>query len=309
MEKSKQTGKRLMKKNKKRICIGMMCCVAFFVHAQDPLPAPLAGDRPLPSIAPLAKLSGIQDTIEVYVPMPRVFRNTTENSVFDPEGILCPVWERMKRLRRGESDDTLRIVHIGDSHVRGGFFPQAAADKFAYSLGAVSYTGMGVNGATSLTFTHPDRIAGIVALNPELIVLSLGTNESHNHRYHSSTHYHQIDELVCLLKARLPDTPILLTTPPGSYEGYRGRRRTSALTINSRTFTVVKTICRYAQEKRLAVWDMYSLVGGEKDACRNWKEARLLRPDHIHYMPEGYKLQGELLYEALIRSYNAYVTR
>ena len=35
--------------------------------------------------------------------------------------------------------------------------------------------------------------------------------------------------------------------------------------------------------------------------------AGLMRPDHVHFMPAGYTLQGELLYEAIVKTYNAYV--
>lgn len=82
------------------------------------------------------------------------------------------------------------------------------------TFGAVSYIDKGVNGATCLTFTHPDRIAEIAALKPELLILSFGTNESHNRRYNINVHYNQMDELVKLLHDSLPNVPILLTTPP-----------------------------------------------------------------------------------------------
>ncbi len=299
-----------MKRNKRALfCLVGGLWFSALVSAQDPLPASLKGDRPFATISPLADLSSIQDTVEVYVSLPHVFRNTGENYIDDPAGILYPIWERMRTIRRGTSNDTLRIVHIGDSHVRGAIFPRTAGDLLTYAFGTTSYTEMGVNGATCLTFTHADRINQIAALRPELIIFSFGTNESHNRRYQSMVHYRQIDELVRLVREKIPDVAILLTTPPGSYEGYRGRRRTSALTINPRTAVAAKTICEYAREKGLAVWNMYTVVGGEKDACRNWKTAKLLRPDHVHYLPEGYKLQGELLFEALINSYNEYVTR
>ena len=93
------------------------------------------------------------------------------------------------------------------------------------TFGAVSYIDKGVNGATCLTFTHPDRIAEIAALKPELLILSFGTNESHNRSYNINVHYNQMDELVKLLRDSLPNVPILLTTPPGSYESFRQRRR------------------------------------------------------------------------------------
>lgn len=91
---------------------------------------------------------------------------------------------------------------------------------------------MGVNGATCLTFTHPGRIADIAAMKPELLILSFGTNESHNRRYNVNLHYNQMDELVKLLRDSLPDVPILLTTPPGSYESFRQRRRKRTYAIN-----------------------------------------------------------------------------
>ena len=52
---------------------------------------------------------------------------------------------------------------------------------------------------------------------------------------------------------------------------------------------------------------MYNILGGTRRACLNWQEAGLMRPDHVHYMPDGYVLQGELLYQALIKAYNDYV--
>ncbi len=69
-------------------------------------------------------------------------------------------------------------------------------------------------------------------MKPELLILSFGTNESHNRRYNVNLHYNQMDELVKLLRDSLPDVPILLTTPPGSYESFRQRRRKRTYAIN-----------------------------------------------------------------------------
>lgn len=131
------------------------------------------------------------------------------------------------------SEDTVRIVHIGDSHVRGHIYPQTTGARLIETFGAVSYIDKGVNGATCLTFTHPDRIAEIAALKPELLILSFGTNESHNRRYNVNVHYNQMDELVKLLQDSLPNVSILLTTPPGSYESFRQRAETPHLRCQS----------------------------------------------------------------------------
>ena len=118
-----------------------------------------------------------------------------------------------------------------------------------------------------------------------------------------------MDELVKLLRDSLPNVPILLTTPPGSYESFRQRRRRRTYAINppyGNSSGNYPPLC--PKDHRLLVWDMYDVVGGKRRACTNWTEANLMRPDHVHYLPEGYILQGNLLYQALIQAYNDYVS-
>ena len=276
--------------------------------AQDRVPAcPPPGKKPKTS-KPWREMNWANDTVSVQFSCPAAFRGMGRNEIVDSIALLTPVFERLRQVRAGLSEDTVRIVHIGDSHVRGHIYPQTTGARLIETFGAVSYIDKGVNGATCLTFTHPDRIAEIAALKPELLILSFGTNESHNRRYNVNVHYNQMDELVKLLQDSLPNVSILLTTPPGSYESFRQRRRRRTYAVNPRTATASETIRRYAKEHRLLVWDMYDVVGGKRRACVNWTEAKLMRPDHVHYLPEGYILQGNLLYQALINAYNDYVS-
>jgi len=271
--------------------------------AQDRIPACPPPGKKQKTIKPLREMNWANDTISVQFSFPAAFRGMGRNEIVDSIALLTPVFERLRQVRAGLSEDTVRIVHIGDSHVRGHIYPQTTGARLIETFGAVSYIDKGVNGATCLTFTHPDRIAEIAALKPELLILSFGTNESHNRRYNVNVHYNQMDELVKLLQDSLPNVSILLTTPPGSYESFRQRRRRRTYAVNPRTATASETIRRYAKEHRLLVWDMYDVVGGKRRACVNWTEA-----DHVHYLPEGYILQGNLLYQALINAYNDYVS-
>lgn len=290
--------------------IGIAIAPLLFTEAmaQDRVPSCPPLGTTLKLIKPLREMRWANDTIPVLTAFPEAFRETGRNEIIDSIALLSPVFERLRQVRAELSEDTVRIVHIGDSHVRGHIYPQTTGTRLKETFGAVSYTNRGVNGATCLTFTHPGRIADIVALKPELLILSFGTNESHNRRYNVNIHYNQMDELIKLLRTALPEVPILLTTPPGSYESFRQKRRKRTYSINPRTATAAETIRRYAEEHHLLVWDMYDVVGGRRRACTNWAEAKLMRPDHVHYLPEGYILQGELLYQALIQAYNDYVS-
>lgn len=275
------------------------------LQAQDRLPAPPQWHEAVATSDSLPLYSTRTDTVTVPdVALPAVFQQTADNQLTDSIGLLNPFWEKLRLLHAGAFTDTLRIVHIGDSHVRGHIFPQTTGTLLQEVFGHVlTYTDLGINGATCYSFTRSIRIEAIAALHPDLLILSFGTNEAHNRRYLPGLHYRQLYQLVRLLHEAMPDVPLLLTTPPGAYE--RVRRR--VYRINPRTQLAVNTMHRLADDNGLAVWDLYHIAGGANRACRNWWEAGLMRPDHIHFLPEGYDLQGRLLFQALLKAYNDYV--
>ena len=276
------------------------------LHAQDALPGSLSCHAGGTDCDTLCLYFQRTDTVTVpLITFPTAFQQLKKNVLIDSLGILNPFWEKLRLSRLGASTDTLRIVHVGDSHIRGHIFPRTTGELLQNTFGTISYTDVGINGAFCTTFTRPDRVADIAALHPDLLILSFGTNESHNRRYNTMLHYRQMDDLVRMLREKLLNVPMLMTTPPGSYESFRQRRRTYK--INPRTAVAVQTIRRYADENGLAVWDMYEILGGVRRACLNWQEAGLMRLDHVHYLPDGYRLQGELFYQALLKAYNDYV--
>lgn len=299
-----------MRRNNRLPAVLWLLFVLVPLCAQDRLPALPRLQPGMPACDTLATYGERTDTLSVpSLALPAAFRRVGENRLTDSIGILHPFLEKLRLLRLGVSADTLRIVHVGDSHIRGHIFPRTAGERMQQAFGALSYTDVGINGAFCFTFCRPDRLAEIAALHPDLLILSFGTNEAHNRRYNAMLHYRQLDELVRMLRDSLPDVPMLLTTPPGAYESFRGRNRRRTYRINPRTAVAVQTIRRYADENGLAVWDLYGILGGAQRACLNWQEAGLMRPDHVHFLPEAYALQGELLYRALLKAYNDYVER
>lgn len=312
------TGGVRMKRNHRSLRLNdlrlTICCVVLLLfplsemYGQDALPVSPLSDAGIANSDTLLLYSQRTDTIEVPpIQFPTAFQQLRENELIDSVGILNPFWEKLRMNRLGLSTDTIRIVHVGDSHIRGHIFPRTTGELMQKTFGTLAYTDDGINGAFCVTFTRPDRIAEIAAMHPDLLILSFGTNESHSRSYNSMAHYRQMDDLVRMLRDSLPDVPMLMTTPPGSYESTRIRRRRRSYSINPRTVIAAQTIRKYADANGLAVWDMYETLGGIRRACLNWQEAGLMRPDHVHFMPEGYRLQGELLYQAFIKAYNDYV--
>ena len=150
--------------------------------------------------------------------MPASFKNTQENRIDDPTGSLNAFWESLQRL-----DRPVRIVHIGDSHVRGHVFPyimrkaleadfgsEAVVDQpVTYrSSGLAQETGvsgivyhiMGINGATCASFSTPENLHAVAGLDPDLIIVSFGTNEAHGRNYSAEEHRRQLTSFFTELK-------------------------------------------------------------------------------------------------------------
>ena len=149
-------------------------------------------------------------------------------------------------------------------------------------------------------------LSRIYNYKPDLLIISFGTNESHARNYNSILFHQQIDRLIRQLQVRLPRTTILLTTPPGSFLSSQAKGQKKKFRINTNTDKAVQTIKLYADKQQLMVWDLYSAVGGASDACKNWLNSGLIYKDYIHYIAKGYELQGQLLYEAIVKIYNNY---
>ena len=161
------------------------------------------------------------------------------------------------------------------------------------------YHAIGVNGAKFKHYLAAELFVDqTVALAPDLLILSLGTNEALDYPYFDPQFANQMDGLIERLKAKNPNAKILLTTPPDSY-----RRKTRR---NPGVEFIRKKITSYADLHNLACWDLYQ-VGGGTHSADHWKKNRLMRHDGIHFTVPGYALQGNLLYEALMKGYDEYV--
>lgn len=54
-----------------------------------------------------------------------------------------------------------------------------------------------------------------------------------------------------------------------------------------------------AREHDAALWDMYRIMGG-LGSMAVWRDAGLANRDRVHFLTPGYRLLGDLLYNALI---------
>lgn len=171
----------------------------------------------------------------------------------------------------------------------------------------IVYNSIGNNGACFSHYLDIDSFGTQTKLfNPQLIILSMGTNEAFGSASNSDI-YASIDSLVSTLHEANPKAKFLLTTPIESQKRIRKRvkrngkyRTIRTFSVNNKVSVVRDIIKQYGKDKHIPVWDLYEIAGG-KGSSNLWIENGLMNSrDHVHCNVIGYELQGSLLSDALL---------
>ncbi|MCD8265421.1 MAG: GDSL-type esterase/lipase family protein [Tannerellaceae bacterium] len=213
--------------------------------------------------------------------------------------------------------DTFRIAHLTDSlqlqstrrkQGTDTLLPPATFSNLYYGFSltngnpGILYHSIGVNGAMFVNYTDESYVRQLAVLKPTLLIISLGTNETFGRRFTAGEFTGQIDAFIALVKKYMPETTLLLTTPPECYKRtYVNKKR--VFVRNENTERAAKAIAAYATENGIACWDLFTATGG-KNSNVKWHAAKLMGADRIHFNKDGYYEQGTLLYRALIKTYN-----
>lgn len=240
-----------------------------------------------------------------FTQFPESFEGTRPNELTDANN-LKPFFNKILCGQKVE------VMQIGDSHVRGLTLPRTLgarlkelfpADGEGEGASLISFHYNGINGARVPRYCAPELIDSVSIYNPDLIIVSFGTNEAHETYFSETRHKHNLDSLVSLLREACPRAMFLLTTPPGSHVAKvkKGPKVPQPMTEN-----VTTAIRDFAATDACAVWDLWHIAGGYPTACDNWRRAGLMRPDLIHYQPEGYRIQARLCAEAIFKAYKEY---
>jgi lysophospholipase L1-like esterase len=136
-------------------------------------------------------------------------------------------------------------------------------------------------------------------VQPDLVIVSLGTNDGSTPNFRKEDFTAKYEALLARIRETCPHSAVLLTTAPDSYFP-RLRRR--AAKPNPNMAAEREAVLDVAGRRRCAVWDLYSIMGGD-GSMNIWRESALANLDNIHFTKEGYEQQGRLLLEALLKGY------
>lgn len=189
-----------------------------------------------------------------------------------------------------ETNNNIDSIHIEIEQQNGNF--ELYGLILENSKTKLNYHTFGVNGATALSYLKCDYLSEqLQFINPDLIVISLGTNEAYDDQFNSLEHEYILKDMIYQIQDILPNTAILFTTINDHLKKDQS--------INPNIIEVNKNILKVCKEFELPYWDLYIIMGGP-NSIKEWNQKGLTGKDMLHFKKSGYEIQGELFSKALI---------
>ena len=155
----------------------------------------------------------------------------------------------------------------------------------------ITYHKFGVAGSTLDQFLNNTVLfqEQLICINPELLIVSLGTNDSYIDSLNVPRISNQLSIFVDQIHKNLPNTSIIFTTAPDTkYQNRRPQRITEINNIIRKQVMI---------DPRLILWDLNHIMGGD-NSMEEWCKRLYVNSDSLHFNPRGYRLQGELFMHA-----------
>ena len=166
----------------------------------------------------------------------------------------------------------------------------------------IIYNAIGVNGASVPSYLRCDKLKEQFRfLNADMVVFSIGINDAYESDFTRWSYEQNYDQLISILQEYNPNIAIVFTTNNDSYKK-RGRYRY----LNRNGLLVKQSMQDMSKKYGAAYWDMFEIMGG-LDSSPTWVANGKMKRDKIHFTAAGYKLMGDLFFNAFMQKYGEYI--
>jgi LysM repeat protein len=164
----------------------------------------------------------------------------------------------------------------------------------------ILYHNIGVNGAKLSDYNkYPLIFEQLKALQPDLVIVSLGTNESFS-KIKSENYLIDLEVFIKNIKVQIPAVELLVVTPPPSLFHRKFP--------NTFVADYTQKLTNIAPESNFAVWDLHTQLGGFY-GINKLARSYQINTDRVHYTKMGYEKQGEILADAIIKLFEEYLAQ
>ena len=170
----------------------------------------------------------------------------------------------------------------------------------------ISVHGIGVNGASVPSYLRCDDFErDLELIKPDLIIFGIGINDAAEQDFEKQVFMRNFGELIQIVKRVNPDCALLFMTNTDSFKSVKIKRK-RRYEVNTNGLIAEGAFMEMGKRYNAAVWDQFNIMGGLR-SMQAWEHAGLAKKDKVHFTNEGYKLLGDLLYNALITRYIEHV--
>ncbi len=168
----------------------------------------------------------------------------------------------------------------------------------------ISYTNIGINGAKVESYLACPKLEHeLKFFKPDLVIFSIGINDANVERFNEKKFLSDYDSLIQIIQKVNPGVAIIFTTNNDSF-----RKKNRWRYIKHPNGEIAKqNFYKLAQKHKAAVWDLFSIMGG-LGSMAEWEKAKLAKKDKVHFNSTGYKIIGDLFYEALLKAYSHHLS-
>ena len=170
----------------------------------------------------------------------------------------------------------------------------------------LTYTASGINGASVPSWLRAERFTDELdrLCPPDLVIFGIGINDANTSaaKFNVEAFKENYRQLINNILNVNPNAAFLFLTNNDCWLRV-GRRRH---VFNANTPVVEKAMLELAQEFDGAVFSQFQVMGGLGSSSK-WVREGLMNRDHIHFLSAGYRLMGDLIYNAFVQDYNDYL--
>jgi lysophospholipase L1-like esterase len=166
------------------------------------------------------------------------------------------------------------------------------------TIHSLTYHQAGVNGATAKSYLSCELFSKqLQTIDPDWVIISLGTNEAYNKHFSKDTFRRHISRLVHRIQSNTDSCWILLTTPGDAM--YQKNKR------NPNNQIVRQEIIKVARKMNCSYWDFFRVMGS-KYSIDQWHSSDLTAKDKLHLNKDGYLLKGNLFFDAFLNRFKPF---